>query len=308
MLVNREVILAKVESTYGTDAVPVASTDAVLVENIGWSQEGLRMNERPAVRSSLGMLKHVFGGRMMTLTFDVEMKGSGAAGTAPECGVLLRGCALGETVVASTSVTYAPVSTGHESLTIYYYQDGMRYILTGCRGNVAFTLETGGLIKMSFTFTGHIAAPSDVALPSPTLDTTVPEAILNGSFAIGGFSAVVNALSFDLANTVAYPPDMSATDGYGEVQITARDVNGSYDPEAELLATENPHADLVAGTELALHVGPIGGTAGNIVDVDFPAVAYRDLSPSDRDGIRTYDIPFGAAESTGDDEVSIAFT
>ena len=80
MLVNREVILAKIEGTYGVDSVPVAASDAVLVENIGWSQEGLRMNERPAVRSSLGMLKHIFGGRMMTLTFDVEMKGSGAAG------------------------------------------------------------------------------------------------------------------------------------------------------------------------------------------------------------------------------------
>ncbi|MCK7495178.1 MAG: hypothetical protein MZW92_31855 [Comamonadaceae bacterium] len=44
----------------------------------------------------------------MQLTFDVEIKGSGAAGTAPELGVLLKGCGFGETVVAVTSVTYAP--------------------------------------------------------------------------------------------------------------------------------------------------------------------------------------------------------
>ena len=77
MLVNREVILAKIEGSYGVDSVPVEGTDAMLVENISWSNEGLRMNERPAVRANIGMLQQVYGGRLMTFTFDVEMKGAG---------------------------------------------------------------------------------------------------------------------------------------------------------------------------------------------------------------------------------------
>lgn len=308
MLVNREVILAKIEGTYGTDSVPVEATDAMLVENISWSNEGLRMNERPAVRASLGMLQQVFGGTLRTVTFDVEMKGSGTAGTPPEFDPLLRACGLGVTNVPVTSDTYAPVSTMHESITIYYFQDGMRYDLLGCRGNVSFNLETGALPKMSFTFTGHLVGPTDVALASPTVLTLTPEALINGTFDIGGFAAVINALTFDMSNTLAYPPDMSASDGFGEVQITSRDVNGSYDPEAELVATEDPWADLIADTALALSVGPIGATAGNIINIDLPAVAYRDLTPGDRDGIRVYEVPFGAAEATTDDEVSIAFT
>jgi hypothetical protein len=308
MLVNREVILAKIEGTYGVDAVPVEGIDAMLVENISWSQEGLRMNERPAVRASIGMLKQVFGGRLMTITFDVEMKGNVAAGTAPEHGPLLRACGLDETLVALTSAIYAPVSTGHESITIYYFQDGIRYNILGCRGNVSWAMEAGALGKMSFTFTGHLVEPTDVALATPVLIATVPVAILSGAFAIGGFSAIVSSLSFDLGNTLAMPPDINASDGFAEVQITGRDVNGSYDPESELQATENPHADLIAGTELALTIGPIGTVGGNIINVDFPAVAYRDLSPGDRDGIRTYEIPFGAAEATTDDEISIAYT
>jgi len=107
---------------------------------------------------------------------------------------------------------------------------------------------------------------------------------------------------------LAMPPDMAATDGFGEVQITGRDPTGSYDPESELVATEDPWADLIADTALALSIGAIGATAGNIIDVDMPAVSYRDISPGDRDGIRIYEIPFGAAEVTTDDEVSIAFT
>lgn len=308
MLVNREVILAKIESSYGTDAVPVAATDAMLVENISWSNEGLRMNERPAVRASLGMLQNVFGGSMRTVSFDVEMKGSGTAGTPPEFDPLLRACAFGVANVALTSDTYEPVTLAHESITIYYFQDGIRYNLLGCRGTVSFNLETGAIPKMSFTFTGHLVGPTDVALPSPTVSAIVPEAILSGSFAIGGFSSVINALTMDISNTVAFPPDLNASDGYGEVQITARDVQGSFDPEAELIATEDPWADLIANVSLALTIGPLGSTAGNIINIDLPVVYYRDQSPADRDGIRTYELPFGAAESAGDDEISIVFT
>jgi len=310
MLVNREVILAKTESTYATDSVPVEGTDAMLVENIGWSNEGLRMNERPAVRSSLGKLQQVFGGTLRSITFDVELKGSGVAGTPPEFAPLLRACAMAEALMALTSAIYTPESdpASIESCTIYYFQDGIRYILTGCRGNVNFNFETGALAKASFTFTGHIASPTDVTLASPTLVTTVPEALIASAFTIGGFAAVINAVTLDMANVLAMPPDMASTDGFGEVQVTGRDPSGSYDPEAELVATEDPWADLLADAALVLSIGPVGGTAGNIIDITMPAVSYRDVSPGDRDGIRTYEIPFGAAESAGDDEISLAFT
>jgi len=314
MLVNREVILAKTEVSYGVDSVPVAGTDAMLIENIGWSNEGLRMNERPAVRQTLAQLQMVFGGTLRSITFDVEMKGSGVnpstTATPPEFAPLLRACGMQETIVASTSVGYRPQSdpASQESITIYYYQDGIRYDLLGCRGNVSFSMETGALYKASFTFTGHLIAPTDQALVSPTVLTVVPVAILNAAFVIGGFSAVVNALTYDLSNTIATPPDMSASDGFAEIQITARDVAGSYDPEAELVAVDNPFSNLINDAALALSVGPIGTVPGNIINVDLPAVSYRDQSPGDRDGVRTYDIPFGAAEVSGDDEVAIVFT
>jgi hypothetical protein len=310
MLVNREVILAKIETTYGTDSVPVEATDAMLVENVSWSNEGLRMNERPAVRQNIGMLQHVFGGRLMSVSFDVEMKGSGGAVDAPpEFGPLLRACGFGETINAASDVQYAPVSTGHESITLYYFQDGIRYTLLGCRGNVSFNLETGAIGKMSFTFSGHIGTITDVALPSsPAYDSHVPPPLINVPFTIGGFSAVINALTFDLSNTIATPPDISATDGYAEIQITQRDVQGSYDPESELIADDDPHGDLTSDAAQAITTGVIGTGTGERFQVDMPAVYYRDISPGDRDGIRTYDLPFGCAENTGDDEVTLTFT
>lgn len=309
MLINREVILVKIETTYGVDPVPTAALDAVLVENIGWSNEGLRMNERPAIRANIGMLQQVFGGTLRGITFDVEIKGGGGAvDVPPEYGPLLRACGIGETVDPGVDVEYSPVSTGHESVTIYYFQDGIRYILTGCVGNPSFSLETGGIGKMSFTMVGHSVAPTDVALPTPVVLTTVPVALINVPFTIGAFSAVINALTFDVGNTVGNVPDMSAVDGYGQIRITKRDVAGSYDPESEVVATDDPHTDLINGTSLVLTTGVIGSVIGNRYKIDMPAVVYRDLSPGDREGVRVYDIPFGAAESAGDDEFTLTTT
>ncbi len=307
-LVRRRVILAKVESTYNTDPVPVAATDAVLIEELNWAPEGLRMVDRPAIRGSLGTLQQIYGGSLLSVSFSVEVKGSGAAGTAPEIGPLLLGCAMAETLVASTSATYAPASASQSSLTIYVYEDGTLTKLTGCRGSVDFTGEVGARLMADFTFTGHFSGPTDVSLVSPTYDSTVPPILINGSFTIGSFAAVIQALNVSMGITVETPPDLSSADGYGEVLVTGRDVNGSLNPEQTLVAANDFMADFKAGTTMALDTGTIGGTAGNIIQITMPALYYRSLSNSEREGVLVYDTPFGAAEATTDDEISIVFT
>lgn len=306
-LVNREVITAKIESTYNTDPVP-AATDAILVEDVKWQNEGLRMNDRKSIRANIGGVQQIYGGHMLSVSFAVELKGSGTAGTAPELGVLLRACAWGETIVASTSVTYLPVSDSHESITLYFYRDGKRFIVTGCRGTVTGALSTGETGKLSFSFTGHVAAETDTGIVTPSYDSTVPDALISVPFAVGGYSAVINALNFDMGNALATPPNIAASDGYGETRITARDVSGSFDPEDTSVAANDWIGDFTAGNNVVINTGVIGATAGNRYQVQFPVAYYRDVSPGDRDGVRTLEVSFGAVESSGDDEISIAFT
>lgn len=310
LLTSREVVLAKEEVTYNTDPTPTAAANAVLVANPSWSHEGLRMNERSTIHGTQAMRQHVFGGTLKTISFDVELKGSGAAGTAPEFGVLLKGCGFTETVAPATSVTYDPSSTetDQKSLTIYYYQDGLLHKITGARGTVTGNLETGAVGVLSFTFTGHSVAPTDVALVTPTLDATEPTAIKGASFSIDSFAACVNSLSFDMGINVIMPACMNDSDGYGEITIGARDCNGSFDPAAELVASEDFYGNFLSGSKMPMTTGVIGGTAGNRYQLDMDQVYYRDISPGDRDGIRTYEIPFGAVETSGDDEISLIFT
>ncbi len=308
MLATRKVLLAKVEATYNTDSVPVAGTDAILVENLQFAYEGARMAERAAVRASLGKLKPIFAGTLGQLTFDVEIKGSGAAGTAPELAALLKGCGFAETIVASTSATYKHASSGHASLSMYFFEDGLRYILTGARGMVTMNLSTGQTGKLSFTFIGHIANATDVALATATYNATVPAPVIGAGFTMDSYAAVISKLECDWGIEVAKPDSINAADGYGQITITGRAVTGSVDPEATLVATYDWIAKWKSSAAYALTTGTIGAAAGNRYTVTMPAVTYTELGAGDREGILTRDLKFVAAESTGDDEVSIAFT
>jgi hypothetical protein len=315
LLQSREVILAKTETTYNTDSVPVAGTNAVLVRNVNWASAGLRMNDRPAVRSSIGKLQRIFGGTLKSVSMEVEIKGSGAAGTAPEIGPLLTACGMSETVVAATSVTYRPNSGNtvpHSSITLYFFEGGRkRHILTGCRGTVSFSLEAGGIMVASFTFTGHYTEPTDQTQPAPTYNATVPRAVLGMAVSLNGVTAIVaKSWSFALNNTIALPPSISSADGYGDVLITDRDVTGEITIESELDSVIDIDVLLSGGTRFAFASGTLGSVAGNRVAVSTPAAStyVTDTSIEEADGIRLRRIPLAVDDSTSDQEISVAFT
>ncbi len=67
------------------------------------------------------MMASVGGMRTTEITFKVELRGSAAAGSAPEIGDLLEACGMAETVTAGSSVVYSPVSVNDKSVTIYHY-------------------------------------------------------------------------------------------------------------------------------------------------------------------------------------------
>lgn len=309
MLGKRTVVLIKTEVTYNTDPVPVEATDAVLVGNLDFNFAEARNYERVVAKPSLGALNTLYAGSLMSLSFDVEIKGSGAAGTVPELGSALRACGLGETIVVSTSVTYAPASSLHESVTIYLFEDGLRYILTGCRGGVTGVLQNGQPGILSFNFMGHFSGPTDLALANPTYNAAIPVAVLNlTGFSFDGFAAIVAALNFDMGTEIATPDDLSAADGFGEVTITGRKVTGSIDPLATLVASYDWVAKWKADTATSLATGNVGGVAGNIYNLSFPKAQIQEIGRGDRAGVLSRPINFLAGENVADDELSLAFT
>jgi hypothetical protein len=105
-------LLAKVEPTAGTDAAPTTA-NAMLVENLRIvpDQSVVQTNE---LTGSLDPRAPIPTGLRVNVSFDVYIKGSGTAGTAPEFGDLFKACGWEEvtqTLVGPTSAASGTTTT-----------------------------------------------------------------------------------------------------------------------------------------------------------------------------------------------------
>lgn len=309
LLLRKRLILIETESTYGTDPTPDGA-DAVLVRDLNITPQQSDVVNRDVVRPYLGASEQLLANTRVECSFSVELAGSGTAGTAPQYGKALKACGLSETVVASTSVTYAPVSSSFDSVTIYYNIDGLRHKVTGCRGTFSINCTVGEIPTIDFTFTGVYVAPDDSALPSATYaNQASPLIFKNGntsSFQLLSFAGALQAFSFDLGNNLVY---RELVGGTKEVLLTDRAGTGSTTIEAVSIASKNYFASALTDSSLGNLDFTHGSTAGNIVDFASTRVDIGDVSYSDQDGIAMFNIPYTCVPSTsGNDEFSLAYT
>jgi len=307
MIVKRAQLAAKIESVEGT-AETLTGAEAFLAMNINFNPE-IAMGTRDNVSASLSNFSQVPGARKATMEFDVELKGSGTAGTAPALGKLLKACGFGETVVAITSVTYLPASTGISSLTLAMYNDGVIYKVWGARGNVSLKLEKGKPGMLHFVFTGADFSVTDGVLLTTgvTYEATKPQAFLDATLTIDSYAALVGTLEFNMNNEVALREDINASSGHKSAVITARKPSLSIDPEAVLVATYDFFGKWRSGNEGALSL-VLTGSAGNICTITAPKVQYTGAKLADKSGLRGLGIDCQLNRNAGDDELSIAFT
>jgi len=305
---RKRLILAEIEATYGTDPVPTGA-EAILVRNLEITPLQAETVSRNLVRPYMGQSEQLLAQTRVEVTFEVELAGSGTAGTAPAYGPVLRSCGLSETIVATTSVTYAPESSGFESVTIYFFNDGIRHKVTGCRGTFNLSAEVGQIPFISFTMTGIYNAPTDETVPSPTYSKQASPLIFkNGntsSFSIFSYSGCLQSLNFDIANSVVYRELVGCTK---EVIITDRAPAGTCVIEAPLIATKD-FFTIANGSSTGSISFLHGTTAGN--RVTFTAAQSDINSPtySDMDGIQMLNLPFIATPtSAGNNELSLAYT
>lgn len=314
LLIRNESLFAKIEATYGTDSVPTGTNAIALAGPVKANPaEGARFADRPVMRAgSIAKGAPLFGGTLFSLEFAVEVKGAGSLGVAPEYGPLLRACGFAETIVASTSVTYKPTSTfgSNSSVTIYYFQDGVRYRVTGCRGNVSFSGKVGEVMTLNFKMTGTLNAsdPTDSAAFTPTYQSTVPPVFLGANmFSLDAYNPAFTAFEWDVGNELLLGGNANSANGYGEIRIASRDLRGTIDPEYTLVATQTWLSDWVTGATQALTM-TLGTAGGNRLVLTMPSVRYIEPAFDERDGARILTIGYKAQETaTLNDEVSMLF-
>jgi hypothetical protein len=302
----KKVIAAKLEVTYGTDPTP-DGTNGILCSNISLTPLAGSVAKRQRAHATYGADKHTLLQEYRTVSFDVELAGAGAAGDAPLYGPLLRACGLSETISEDTKVEYAPISSSQESVTIWFWWDGLLHKLNGARGTVSFKLNGGALPMMSFAFTGLFgAADSDASAldvesgMASFIDAIEVNKANTATATLMGTAVTLESLQVDLGNQAQFRDRPNAA----YVALTNREVTGNISFEAQTVATKAWVSTAKTGTTGALAI--VHGTAaGNIIKIDGSKAQLEQPSYNEGDGIVIMQSAFGLKRTAGDDEFKL---
>ena len=318
-ITRRQSVLAEVEAAYGTDPIP-AGTDAMLAIDDLTVEVIRESGDLEPIDPFLDPLALVPGAMMMKVNFTTALRGSGAAGTAPEITPLLRGCGFNHVNVPATSDTFEPTSdfsvvaaTGYQSLTLYIQDGNHQFQIHGAYGTFGLQAAVGSYCKMAWQFTGLYERPTDFAtFTAPTYDVTRPQPCRGMVITIMGTAASAtlrpSSWTMDLNREVVASKSMAATFGYAAFELGRCVPSGTFRVQELLLATEDFFANLEDATLATLSLA-FGATAGNIVTVSFPgSVALSSLARVDDGGLLSLDLGYQAARSAGDDAVRLAYT
>jgi hypothetical protein len=309
LLTRKRTILSKIETAYGNDPVPSGAANAILVKTITVTPMETTLVSRDLIRPYMGNSQNLAGSVYGKLEIEVELAGSGAAGTAPAFGPLLRGCGLSETTSAGISVVYAPVSGSFESVTNYFNQDGVLHKMTGSRGSVSLAFTAQGIPTLKFSFQGLYSPVVDAPAPTGVVFTAfqLPLVVNNVNttgLSLQGFGGLVlSDLSIDLANSVTF---RSLVGGSEQVLITDRKPAGSITFEATTVAAKDwwtAARSAATGPLTVTH----GTTAGNKVQIAAPNAQITQPNYSDKDGIAMIQASLVLVPGAGNDELTLTF-
>lgn len=215
------------------------------------------------------------------------------------------------TYIIYSDVTYAPVSSGFESVTGYYLLDTgvQQHKSTGMRGNVGLTLARGQFAAWNFdNFIGAYYTPATVSQITPDYSLfTDPVAVTKdntGTVTIDSYAACLESLNFTLGNTVVRQNKPNCQ----ETLITDRNLTGTIVIGAPTLATKNFFSKLESHQTISKIPIAIthGVTVGNTISLSLPTVQLTGISETDLDGQLGYSMTFsGIPSSSGNDEISI---
>lgn len=307
-------VLAKIETTYGTDAVPTGGANAILVSNVTANPLNAQNVDRGLIRAYLGGSEQLVGTAFKEASYDVEIQSSGTLGTAPPWGPLLRACGFAETITASTRVEYTPITNGVESLTQYIFDSGVLHKLLGSRGNAQFNLGVSERPIFSFNFLGIDGGDTAAANPSTTLtafrtpqvitDANTTDLTFGCTYSAGALSGGTaypsRGIQLNLGNSVNFTPLL----GGETIDLTQREVVGSL--ELDLTAAQEVSFMASVKANSTQSLGFVHGTTSTLkVGFFFPAVQLINPKKSEINGKRLIAYDIRIVPSSGNDEMRI---
>jgi len=293
---RRKIILVSQETTKGT---AVAGATHVMVFEPTINPEDTFQQRQPS-GSSAGNAAGVVGERKGTCSFRAELRSDGVDALDAGLAILLQACGL-----KLTGSVYAPTSgvADQKTCTIDVYEDGLMKRIFGAMGNVKISGEYGKIVSLEFEFQGIWSAPTDVALPSPSISARIPLRLAAATLTIGAYTPKISKFELDFQANVVQREDVTQASGLLHFLAAGRDPQVSMDMEADVVATHDAYGIWLAGTEAALSLLVTDGTVN--ITIAAPKLQYRQVAEGDRDGKLTHDLTGQANVSSADDEVTI---
>ena len=315
-LIRKTVILAKVETTSGTDAVPTGAANALQVTNMSITPLDAKNVDLNLILPWFGASPSLVGTASVKCSFSVMLAGSATAATAPAWGALLLGCANAETtgLTAPNRVEYLPQTDLNKTLTIYYYDDGVLHKLLGVFGTCKLSSKSGEAPMLTFEFVGLDGGVTAVAnatavltnwkTPVAITKANVTDILLGCTYATGALSGGTaynsTGLTLDWGNKVAFAPMLTNE----QVVLTDRKMVGTLSLE---LSAAQEVAQFAAVKSNALQgIGFVIGTVtGNKIMLHMPSVQLTNPKKEEFNGMRLIGFDMICCPVAGNDELRI---
>ncbi|WP_394789112.1 phage tail tube protein [Rhodoferax sp.] len=316
-LIRNTAILAINEATYSVDAGPTGAANALAVSNLSINPINAKWVARDLIRPYLGASEELQGESYVEMGFDIELVGSGSAGTATAWSPVLQSAGFAETLTAAVRADYTPISVGMKSCTLYWYDDGVLHKARGARSAATLKAGMGTIPKMGFKFIGLYSTPTAASLP--TIDISAfkqPQVVRDGNsqpLFFGGTHALATAPL--LAGGTSYPSQgleldfglsnqFTALLGGESVDITDRQMSGKVTLDLAAAQEVSFAAAVQAGTLSSLGLQH-GTVVGNKVLIWAPSVQMKNPQKVEVNGKRLVGYDLRVLPVTGNDELRI---
>ncbi len=303
-----KVLAAKKEAIYGTDSAPTLAANAILTRNFRSKPVETDRIDRNLDGRSYGATPGAPSNERQTISYEVELAGSGAAGTAAPWMELLEACGLAAPVLTATvKAEQKPGTPGVTpgALTQYHWIGDQQRKMVGSRGSFSIDITAGSYPFAALNFIGMIPAASPFGTSAPGASTLtrwkdpVEANSQNTAILLDGFACGVRSFSLD----------MGVQNGLRSL-IGAKYVNRGNHSISGRMVVEAPGAakDYIASLRSGglVPLSIIHGTAaGNIVEITAPRLQITDCNESDEDGKLMWELAYSSTIQAGQDDLTI---
>lgn len=311
MVETTKVFLFKKEATYRTDPTPTMAANAVLSRNFSAKPVAVDRIDRKLDRHQNGRTKDAPSNARQTISYELEITGSGDAGTAAPWMEHLEACGMGAPLlVADTSAEqrFTPIGTALSSGAAYHWVGNQKAIGLGGRGTYSWDFTAGQypFFKIDLTLLLSEGAPDpiDNTPAAPVLDRWIDPLEINDAnteFLLGGYAAVLKSFTGDANATIAVRNLVGARYvRHGNHGITVKIMI-----ETPAIASKNYFATLRSGDEIPFSLTH-GTEDGNIFEMKSDHLQITDIERQEDDDVAMLSITAALnIGSTNDDLILI---